>query len=670
MLTGLDSFRATKRSLRATLPSYPTDWEPVEEFPNLSGAKVLAVDTETYDPELIEAGPGWGRGVGEIIGASIATEDKAWYFPIRHRIQPELNLDPNKLFRWLNDTLGTDIPKIFANASYDLGWLAQEGVKVKGKCYDVIIAEKLLDSTKFNYNLESIAKEHLGEGKVSNELYEWCARAYGGKADGKQRANMYRTPISLVGPYAEGDARLPFDIFKRQWKLLDIANLLVVYDIETRLTPLLVAMRMRGVRISEEKAFVAKQGLEYEISVMQAKLNDIAGFRVNPNSSHDLNRLFKKAKVKIEYTAKGNPSFQAPWLESEPHPAAHNIRTIRKYKKIISTFINGAIVNKQINGRVYGQFNQMGARTGRFSSSNPNLQNIPSRDKKLGPMMRQMFLPEKGYDWLKMDYSSVEFRVFAHYIKDPILLEAYNRDPNTDFHKVVENMVKGDLPRVAYKTLSFSRMFGGGVRTITKQMNLNFTAAQQCSIIKSLGYKVLSNPDEQLARLIINLYDKRFPAVNDALIQAGKTAQITGEMRTILNRRVTYNMYEPIRGKGKILPLSQAVYTYGRNNIRRAKTYKALNVYTQGTSADIMKKAMVEAWEAGLFDEYKLNVPSLTVHDELDFSAHRDLQDYFLELQSIMEHTIELDVPLIVEGDYGPDWGSVKAFDLNKWELK
>ena len=102
-------------------------------------------------------GDGWGRGVGEIIGVSVATQDKAWYFPIRHRIQPEFNMDPSKVFLWLNDVLGTDSNKVFANASYDLGWLAQEGVKVKGKCYDVIIAEKLLDSSKFAYNLESIA---------------------------------------------------------------------------------------------------------------------------------------------------------------------------------------------------------------------------------------------------------------------------------------------------------------------------------------------------------------------------------------------------------------------------------------------------------------------------------------------------------------------------------
>lgn len=663
-------FKSEKAGARATLPKYPTNWKPVKDFPNLNDAKIIAIDTETKDPELLIAGPGWGRGVGHMIGVSVAVPDASWYFPMRHEVQSELNMNPDQVLAWCRDTFGTNIPKVFANASYDLGWLKEENVQVRGKPYDIIIAEKLLDSSKFSYSLENISQTYLGEGKVSNKLYKWCSRAYGGKPDGKQRANMYRTPPSLAGPYAESDARLPFDIFRKQWKLLELANLLEVFDIETRLIPVLIDMRMRGVPISEEKAHVARQGLHSTIERVQSELNQLAGFRVNANSSADLEKLFIAAKVKIEYTAKGNPSFQKEWLEHEPHPAADKIRKIRQYTKTISTFIDGAILGKQINGRVFGQLNQMGAGTGRFSSSNPNLQNIPSRDPYLGPLMRGMFIPEECHDWIKMDYSSVEFRVFAHFIKDPILLNAYNNNPNTDFHKVVQEMVGGGLPRVAYKTISFSQMFGGGVETITKQMHLNFTPAEQRQIIKQFGHKVLSNPAEQLARLIMNLYNKQFPTVKDALEQAGDIAKRTGEMRTLLNRRVTYDRYEPIRGKGFPVTYGQAVSNWGRSNIRRAKTYKALNVYTQGGSADIIKKAMVLAYEEGLFRSDKLGAPHLTVHDELDFSYHDDLRVYFLRVKKIMEHAIELDVPLVVDGDVGPDWGSVKSFDLTNGVYK
>ncbi len=659
-------FKEVRAQTRATLPDYPKNWKPVKEFPNLTGASFLALDPETKDPELLEAGPGWARGVGHLIGVSVATKDAAWYFPMRHEVQPELNMDPDKVLAWCKDNFVTDIPKVFANAQYDVGWLAQEGITVNGKCYDVQTAERLLDETKFNYSLEAIATQYVGEGKVSNELYEWLARAYGGKPDGKQRANMYRSPPSLAGPYAEGDARLPFDIFRKQWKLLKVARLLEVFDIETRLIPLLVKMRMRGVNISEEKAIIARQGLQQEIKQLQQSLNEEAGFTVNVSSSHDLQRLFKKEKIEIEYTAKGNPSFQAVWLENCPSLSASKIVNIRKYKKVISTFIEGAILNKHINGRVYTSFRPLGAITGRFSSANPNLQNIPSRDKKLGPLVRAMFIPDEGYpSWIKMDYSSVEFRVFAHFIQDLTLLEAYNNNPLTDFHKVVEDMVGGGLPRVAYKTLSFSRMYGGGVNTITTQMAHNFVREQLVELIKKFGAPVLSNPPEQLARLIMNLYDEKFPAVDTALKNASTIAQETGEMRTLLGRRVTYNKWEPIRGRNTIgLPYSSAASKWGRNNIRRAKTYKALNVYNQGTSADIMKAAMVAAYESGLFDDDKLGPPHLTVHDELDESYHPDLHKYFLELKVMMEETTKLSVPLIVEADLGPDWGSVKKFKL------
>lgn len=660
-MLNIQSFKKVKKTTRAILPEYNRDWKPPKDFPNLSAARTIALDTETKDPELTIAGPGWGRGVGHIIGLSVATEDSAWYFPMRHEVQTELNMNPDNVLAWAKDVLKSSKPKIGANLLYDAGWLREEGINVGGKWYDVIIAEKLIDFTKYDYSLEAIAKQYLGEGKISNALYEWCARAYGGKPDGSQRANMYRTPPSLAGPYAESDARLPFDIFKKQWKLLEVANLLEVFDIETRLLPVLLSMRMRGVPISEEKAYIAKQGLNQEINKIQTDINNIAGFDVNVNSALNLEKLFKQERVEIQYTEKGNPSFQKEWLEQEIHPIAEMVRNVRKYTKTIGTFIEGAILDKHVNNKVYAQFNSMGAVTGRFSSSNPNLQNIPKRDKKLGPLMRGIFMPEEGCKWVKMDYSSVEFRIFAHFIQHPILIEAYNKDPNTDFHGVVEQMVGGDLPRVAYKTISFSQMFGGGIQTITKQMHLNFSPEVQEELIQKFGFGLLSNPAQQLARLIINLYNDRFPMVKDALDKASKIAMQTGEMRTLLNRRVTYNKYEPIRGKGFPLPLQEAQRRYG-TQIQRAKTYKALNVYTQGGSADVMKKAMVEAYEEGLFNSDKIGAPHLTVHDELDFSYHPDMNEYFKRVQQIMENTIQLSVPLLVEAEIGDDWGKVNDF--------
>ena len=669
----LDIQKTTRRTARITLPKYDTSWQPLKELPNLNNVKSLAVDVETYDPELKTAGPGWGRSVGEIVGVSIAVQDAAWYFPLRHRIQPELNMDIEKVISWLKDIMEKPIPKIGANLYYDIGWLAQEGIKTKGKLYDIIIAEKLLDDTKFKYDLDSIAAQYCGEGKISETLYKWCAQAYGGKPDQNQRANIYRAPVSLVGPYATADAHLPYLILKEQWKKLKEDGLLEVFDIESRLTPLLVEMRLRGVRISEAQAHFAKQQLQEEIDDLQNQLNELAGFKVNVNSAAHLERLFKKAGVDIIYTAKGNPSFQKEWLEREPHPAAHMVRSIRTYTKTISTFIQGAILDKHVNGKIFGLFNQMQAKTGRFSSSSPNLQNIPKRNKKIKKILRSIFIPEEYKDWIDYDYSSIEFRIFAHfahlYLNDETIWTAYQKDPNTDFHQVVADMVGGNLPRVAYKTLSFTSMYGGGKKALTKQMMLNFDSKTQEELIRDkFNANVLSNPAEQLAILIGNLYHDKFPIVKDMIDYVTNLADTRGEVRTVLGRRITFNVYEPIRGRGIPLPYRAAVRAYGTGNIRRANTYKGLNYINQGSAADVMKKAMVLAYESGLLNEDRLGPFHLTVHDSVSISAHQDQKVDLLELKEILENAVELTVPLLVDTQHSSEsWGEIEDFDLQTW---
>jgi DNA polymerase I-like protein with 3'-5' exonuclease and polymerase domains len=670
----LDIPKFQRRTARVTIPQYDTSWQPPKDFPNLNNVKSIAVDVETYDPELKTAGPGWARGSGELVGFSLATKDASWYFPIRHRVQAERNLNPEQALRWLKDIMERPIPKIGANLYYDVGWLAQEGIDTKGILYDVQIAERLLDSSKFKYDLDSIAQKYCGDGKISEELYEWCAQAYGGKPNSDQRANIYRAPPSLVGPYAEADASLPYEILTKQWEELERLELLKVFDIESRLTPLLVKMRMRGVRISEEKAHLAKYELQNEIDVLQHKLNEMAGFNVNVNAAQDLEKLFKKAGVQIQYTAEGNPSFRKEWLEREPHPAAHIIREIRQYTKTVSTFIEGAILEKHVNGRVYGQFKQSNTITGRFSSSDPNLQNIPKRNKKIKAILRGIFLPEEGTDWLDYDYSSIEFRIFAHfaheYLNDETIWSAYQDDPTTDFHQVVTDMVGGNLPRVAYKTLSFTSMYAGGRRALTKQMHLNFTEEQQRQLIEEVfGAKVLSNPSEQLAVLIGNLYHDRFPIVKDMLNYTTELAERFGETRTVLGRRVTFDLYEPKRGRGFPLPYNAARRAYG-SQIKRANTYKALNYINQGSAADVMKAAMVAAFESGLLDDNKLGPFHLTVHDSVSISATKDQQKELLELKDILENTVKISVPLLVDVQWSDSsWGDIKDFDLATWRI-
>lgn len=335
------------------LPSYDTTWEPVKEFPNLTGAKVLGIDTETYDPSLLESGPGWGRNDGHIVGVSLSTEDKAWYFPMRHIVQKNLNMDPDKVLMYLRDTLGKQRAYVGANLQYDIGWLNHEGVDVNGDLYDVQFAEALIDDVARSYALEVLGSNYLGAGKESTELYEWAARAYGGKVNGTQRKNIYRCPPSLVGPYAEADASMPIEIMERQYPILNRMGLTDLFRLECKLIPVLIGMRMRGMNIDPDKVEFARIAVQQKIERLQRELEEHAGFKVRVNSPADLARMFDKHDEKYPKTAKDNPSFVKDWLETNSYIGAQYVYDIRRYTKVIGTFLEGAILNKAVNNKVY-----------------------------------------------------------------------------------------------------------------------------------------------------------------------------------------------------------------------------------------------------------------------------------------------------------------------------
>lgn len=655
-------FKDVKKGSRITLPQYERKWGPPKEFPNLSGVKTLAIDTETYDPELIEVGPGWGRGVGHIVGASIATEDAAWYFPMRHTIDTFDNINPENVLRFLKDICETDSTKVGANLVYDIGWLRTEGIQVGGKKYDVQFAEAILDGNARSYSLETIATNYVGQGKESNDLYSWCARAYGGKADGTQRANIYRSPPTLVGPYAESDADLPFKILRKQWVQLDLANLLDVYKLECELIDLLVDMRWRGMRISEERAHIAVRKVTDIIDQKQDELNEIAGFSVGVNKGKtDLARLYTEQGIEFPYTQEGNPSFTRDWLEQQSDDFSQKIVDIRKYTKARDTFLRGAILEKHTNGYVHPTFHPLkgeggGAVTGRFAASAPPVQQIPSRDEVIAPILRSCFIPEDGMEWVKADYSSIELRMMAHYSKSPELIQQYNDDPLTDYHNYVGKMLGSKLPRIAVKTMNFTLIYGGGVRTVSVQMARIFTKEQRIKMIKELGFTPLTNTAEQLAIIFMNIYHEQFPIAKNLLNECSEIASNTGQMRTILERRTTFDLWEPIKGKGYPLRLEAAMSRYGRN-IKRAYTYKALNYRLQGSAADLIKKGMVEAYRAGLFKDIPLHGQ---VHDELCLGYHPDLLPQYRQLVEVMETAIKFNIPIIMEPEKGPSWAEAK----------
>lgn len=604
-----------------------TGWLPPKEFPNLSAAKVLGVDTETFDPHLIERGPGGVRGDGHIVGISVATEDAAWYFPMRHEYQPEahLNLDPAKVLPWAKDLLAGPALKVGANLLYDGEWLRAEGAPLHGPFYDVQFAEPLLNENARSYALELLGQKYLGHGKETPLLYQWCADSFGGPADGKQRANIYRSPPSLVGPYAEGDARLPLQVMAAQQAQLAEERLLKLLDIEHRLIPLLLDMRFRGVCVDVAKAEQVLAWLRAEAKKGQDQLGDVDVW-----APVSVAKAFDKAGVPYPRTAAGNPSFTRPRLETCKHPLAKAVLVVRNYEKAANPFVESYILGGHLNGRVHCQFHPLrsdeyGTVSGRFSSSNPNLQNIPARDKVLGPMLRGLFIPEPGCRWRRFDYSQIEYRLLAH---DAIgdgadkVRRLYQLDPTINFHRLtvaqVEEITGVALEYKAGKNFNFGMVYGMG---------------------RDKTIRTLDVPYEQ-GQAMFDAYHEANPYIRQTYKSAQRLANRRGYIRTLLGRRRRFTQWETTE--------------YGE---ARVGAHAALNARLQGGAADIMKKAMVEVYESGAYTV--LGAPHLTVHDELDYSDDGSpaAAQALAEVKRIMETCVQLKVPLLVEESAGANWG-------------
>lgn len=659
--------RARGAVVRPMPPIPETGWVAPRELPNLRAARVLSIDTETWDPNLLTHGPGWARNDGHMVGMSVCTEDgHAWYLPMRHTVQGEHNLDPEAVLRWARDMLGdARQPKIGANLLYDVGWLRQEGVNVAGDLYDVQFAEALLNESA-RTSLDSLAQKYLGLHKETEELYQWCSLYYGEQPTERQRKNIHRAPPCLVGPYAEADAVLPMGVIPHQTRLLREQGLYELFRMECQLIPLLVEMRFRGVRVDIAAAERVRDTLAADALLLQAQLRDMVGFDVNVNAADSLAKAFDALGVSYNRTAPsarkpdGSPSFTKEFLEQLEHPVGDLVRGIRGKDKLRTVFIESYVLNNHVNGRVHCQFHPLrgddgGTRSGRFSSSDPNLQNIPSRDPILAPLVRGIFIPEEGCLWTRQDYSQIEYRGLVHYAVGPGADEArarYHSDPKTDYHEFTLDLVapvaRWDVTTAAQrkhhrkplKNINFGLVYGMG----------------EPKLARSLGL------DKRQGRDLFDGYHAALPFVRATMEATAEEAARLGYITTVLGRRSRFDLWEPAdrkRGAERSpgLPYDLAVREYGM--VQRAYLHKALNRRLQGTAADVMKAAMLRAWQDGVFAV--IGAPHVTVHDELGTSDDGDpaKRGAWQHLDHILQTCIPLRVPITADTEVGPDWGHV-----------
>jgi DNA polymerase I-like protein with 3'-5' exonuclease and polymerase domains len=649
------------------IPPIPdTGWVAPTEFPRLKDVKLLGLDCETKDIELSTMGPGFRRTGEEgayVVGLSVGTQDGGrWYFPMRHSVAPEQNLDPGKVLAWARDNLCTEgQAKVGANINYDVDALWSEGVPVTGPFIDVQYAEALLDSNRLMYNLDSLAWDYLGHGKVSDALQTWVEKAYG--SDDNYRAHIHAAPPCLVGPYAEGDVDQPLRIWELQKAKLQSQSMMGLFDLETELIPLMIEMRQRGVRVDVEYAKRLDDELTQSLVELCARIKVASGGAIEPDPENEIGRgelqaFFDAAGVAYPLTAKGAPSFRKEWLDHLSHPAGELVRQHRMLRKYRNTFIRSYILDKNINGRIYALFHQLkgdenGAVSGRFSSSLPNLQNIPARDEVWGPKLRAIFLSEDGQRWFRHDWSQIEYRFLAHYARGPSgedVRRRYNEDPTTDFHEMTLDMVGPEIGwdistkekrkphRKPIKNINFGLVYGMGVDKLVDSTGLSVSAGMR----------------------VINKYHTAVPFVRKTYEVAQARAADRGYIQTILGRRQRFDLWEPRWGEGKALPYTQAVEAYG-SKVCRAFTHKGLNALLQGSAADLMKLAMRDIRRTGVHKE--IGVPLLTCHDELGNSAdpnNRRHMEAIREVKFIMENCMTLKVPILAEQSDGKNWGECK----------
>ena len=622
---------------QAPLFSPETSWSPPDSLPNLSEAKRIAVDLETKDPNLRERGPGWATGDGHITGIAVATDTWSGYLPIGH--QGGGNLDKGFILNWLRPLMSSSADKVFHNALYDVGWLKREGIDVKGKIHDTMIAAPLIDEHRRNYSLNQLGLDYCKEQKDETLLKE-AAEAW--QIDAK--AEMYLLPASYVGEYAEQDAVLTLKLWDKLSAELDNQNLQPIYELESSLLPLLIEMRWKGVRVDILKAEESAKELKIKEKECIDEIKRKWGIVVDIWAAASVAKAFDKAGLTYPRTEKTRaPSFRGAWLEQLDHELPKLVVQARKYNKIHSTFIEGMILDHSKNSRIYGQMHPLrgdnvGTVSGRFSYSTPNLQQVPARDPVLGPLVRGLFLPEEDAAWGAFDYSQQEPRLTVHYAHQLKLkgaeeaLREYAED-DADFHQIVADMA--GISRKDAKIINLGLSYGMGKDKLLQQLGIN----------------------ELEAEALFNNYHSRVPFIKELTQTCSRRAENIGHIKTLLGRRCRFNMFEPRGEMASPLPLEEAVEEYG-SNLRRAYTYRAFNRLIQGSAADMTKKAMLDLWNEGI-------VPNIQVHDELDISVS-SLQET-RRIVELMENCVDLALPIKVDAELGSTWGSASATPEKYW---
>lgn len=647
---------ARTQLVRPTFPPDPT-WRVPDELPELHG--LVGLDGEMKDPGIsVGMGSCWPyEGQGYVTGWAISSEQGDMYLPMRHAAG---NMDPDRVTRWLAaQAAKPDVTFIYANAQHDLGWLLRDGIKPVNLPIDVQAMAALINEHRFTLSLESLAREYLGEGKADRAFKALCAVA--GLQD--PMANMNLVPAWVAAAYAIPDASLTRRLYYALMPEIERQDLTNVLQLERECALVALDMKALGVRVDLDHAARSMALFEQKRDAALARVKDLTGVNCTANDVGAIARALRVENPRIQFnqTATGKDSIKKDFLESIQSPVGKAINDARRYDKAIGTFFEGYIFGHEVKGRVHADFHPLrradedgsnGTISGRFASSDPNLQNIPTRDPEIRDAVRGCFIPEEGEQWVKLDYASQEPRLSIHFAClaresaaakkwHPFLQGAhemakrFHADPMTDLHGETAKLMFGvddSHPewksfRAKAKAINLGIAYGMGGAKLCRQLGLptKFISVKRGG--QEIGIEVAGEEGQRL----LNLHAKGAPFIKGLQKMTEDRAKEKGIIRTIAGR----------------------VCHFEKSGGEYQWTYAACNRLIQGSAADQMKMALVELRRAG--------IPILvTVHDESDLSVPMGAagERRIAEVREIMEQILPLRVPVVAEAKAGANWAA------------
>ena len=609
-------------------------------FPRIQDYPYLAYDTETTGLDVL--------GADKVFGFSLSLPGGGdFYFDIK--------TNPRAV-EWINDEFDRFPGTIIChNLSFDYKASTNTGIKIPlSKCVDTVVLACLINEHEISYSLDNLSKRYLsiGNQKQGDELYKEMAKIFGGRATKNvQMRNISSAPEHLVAEYAKADTRATLNLYEWQQKEIERQGLQSIVEFEQKLTPVLIANEMAGIRVDVAAAETSVVALTGEIHTLQKQLDGVAGFHCNPQPSKDMQRLFEPVYrdgrwwandgTPLEMTDSGNPSIGANALRTMKHPAASIILQLRSLIKTRDTFLVGHVLESANNGRIYPNINQTkgddgGTGTGRLSYTAPAMQQIPDRRKDIAAIIKPVFLPEEGHVWVDADMASFEVRIFAHLVGTPDIVNAYADNPETDFHQFVADLT--GLPRNASyngepnaKQLNLSMIFNQGNGTTAETMDMPWS--WESFYPKGSSEEVVYKKAGDEAMAVINTYHAHMPGVKRLADGCKKTAESRGYIFTRRGRHLRFP--------------------------RGYKSYKASGLLIQATAADENKQNWLIIDEA-LRDTGGRMV--LNTHDSYSMSLPEDdAEQLARKVKEMVERDRGLRVPLILE---------VNRPGINWWDSK